>query len=144
MRIKRILEIKNLGVFSNFSWLSACQDFKQYNFFYGWNYSGNTTLSRLFKSLEDKKIHLDFPELSFKLQTDNGNLTEKNIGREFDIRVFNEEFVSENFRWNDNDFEINPVLILGKESIEFENSINKLKKEKEQTKKKKEQIEEKK
>ncbi len=105
MRIKRILEIKNLGVFNNFSWLSACQDFKRYNFFYGWNYSGKTTPSRLFKYLEDKKIHPDFPELKFKLQTDNGNLTEKDKGREFDIRVFNEEFVSENFRWKIINFE---------------------------------------
>ncbi len=71
MRIKKILKIKSFGVFSNFSWSPTCQDFKKYNFFYGWNYSGKTTFSRLFKSLEEKKIHQDFPELSFKLQTDS-------------------------------------------------------------------------
>ncbi len=98
MKIKKILEIKNVGVFSNFSWSPTCQEFKKYNFFYGWNYSGKTTLSGLFKSLENKKIHSDFPELKFKLRTDKRGLTEKDISRDFNIRVFNEEFVSENFR----------------------------------------------
>jgi len=88
MKLKRIKEIKNLGSFNDFQWESICNDFKQYNFFYGWNYSGKTTLSRIFKYLEDKKVHPDFPNLKFKLETDNGDITEQDIGQDYKIRVF--------------------------------------------------------
>ncbi|HOV33453.1 MAG TPA: AAA family ATPase [Candidatus Hydrogenedens sp.] len=131
MKILRIEQIKNLGTFSDFQWNESCDDFKKYNFFYGWNYSGKTTLSRIFKCLEDKSIHPNFPLLQFKLNIDDGNkITEKDIGNDFDIRVFNEEFIEENFKWNDENHEISPVLILGKESIELKEEREKLEKEK--------------
>lgn len=126
MEIKKISEIKNLGTFTNFQWINGCNDFKRYNFFYGWNYSGKTTLSRIFRCLEDKKTHPDFPNASFKVETDADNITEKDIGKDFNIRVFNEEFVEDNFKWNDNKHEINPVLLLGKESAELEEKVKEL------------------
>lgn len=126
MIIKKIKGIKNLGSFSDFQWVSTCNDFKQYNFFYGWNYSGKTTLSRIFKCLEDKKTHPDFPNLQFKLETDNGDITEENIGQDYKIRVFNDEFIEENFKWDDENHEIAPILILGKKSIELENQLKEL------------------
>jgi len=129
MKLKRIKEIKNLGSFNDFQWESICNDFKQYNFFYGWNYSGKTTLSRIFKYLEDKKVHPDFPNLKFKLETDNGDITEQDIGQDYKIRVFNDEFIEENFKWNDENHEITPILILGKKSIELEEQLKELTKE---------------
>ncbi|HOR46179.1 MAG TPA: AAA family ATPase, partial [Caldisericia bacterium] len=50
--IKRVSYIKNFGVFKDFDWgKSKLDDFKKNNFFYGWNYSGKTTLSRVFASI---------------------------------------------------------------------------------------------
>lgn len=121
--IKKISEIKNFGIFNNFQWNAT--EFKKYNFFYGWNYSGKTTLSRVFKCLVDKKAHSDFPNTSFKLvKDDNSIITEQNIGQDYDIRVFNEEFIEENFKWNNENAKIDPVLILGKEAKDLQNELD--------------------
>lgn len=121
---RKINSIKNLGTFTDFSWQNDCEPFKRYNFIYGWNYSGKTTLSRLFRCLELKKLHQDYPNLQFNIQTDNGDITQKDIvNNNLLIRVFNEEFIEENFKWNDENHKINPVLILGKESIELNQKL---------------------
>ncbi len=134
--IKKINSIKNLGVFSDFRWDSqSCCDFKRYNFIYGWNYSGKTSLSRLFRCLEAKKDHQDYPDLNFDIETDNGSIRENAIANNnLILKVYNEEFVEENFKWNDENHRINPVLILGKESIELMKKL----KENEELKTKKE------
>jgi hypothetical protein len=69
--IERILTIEKFGVFNDFNWNrdSTLQDFKEKNIIYGWNYSGKTTLSRIFCSLRDKKIHLDYPEAKYYIST---------------------------------------------------------------------------
>ncbi len=133
--IKKIAKISNLGTFKDFTWLRNCNEFKRYNFFYGWNYSGKTTLSRIFKFLEDKRLNPDFESVSFILKTESDEITEINIGQDFNIRVFNEDFIEENFRWNDDKHEINPVLLLSKESIELEDTVNNLIKEKDEQEK---------
>lgn len=141
---RKIENIKNLGTYSNFSWNSQfCDIFKRYNFIYGWNYSGKTTLSRLFHCLEIKKPHPDYPHLQFTIETNNGKLTERNIeNNNFSIRVFNEEFVEDNFKWNDANHRVNPVLILGKESIELQKKISEKEKEIKEKKEEEKKIEE--
>jgi len=135
MRIKKISKIKDLGTFKNFQWQDEyCDEFGQYNFFYGWNYSGKTSLSRLFKCLEDKQIHPDYSDLEFELETDNGILKRTDINKSYNIRVFNEDFVEENFQWNQEDAKIDPVLILGKEAKDLENKAKNLRKQKEEKK----------
>lgn len=139
MKIKRIKTIKNLGIFNNFQWQGNCQEFAQYNFFYGWNYSGKTTLSRVLRSLEIKGRHKDFPDMEFSIETDNGIITHRDLSNDYPIRVFNEDFVEENFLWNNEDATIPPVLILGKvpreleeQSRELENKKVKMMKDKEE------------
>lgn len=141
MKIKKIEKIESLGLYQNFAWDAQCNEFNKYNFFYGWNYSGKTTLSRLFKCLEDKKSHPDYQQLEFTITTDNGNITQKDIGSNYPIRVFNEDFVDENFEWKNENKEIEPILILGKESKEREEKLKEnetSKKTKEDTKRAKE------
>ncbi len=132
MNIIKIKEIHNLGIYSKFKWDSNCPEFKQFNFFYGWNYSGKTSLSRLFRCLEEKQCHPDYSNLSFKLETDNGEISNKNIVNDYPIRVFNEEFVEKNFKWNAEDHRVNPVLILGEDSIELQKELSKKENEKQQ------------
>ncbi|MGC8651497.1 MAG: AAA family ATPase [Minisyncoccia bacterium] len=131
MKIKKISFINNLGGFSDFKG-DEISDFKEYNFIYGWNYSGKTTFSRLFRFLEIKSIPDDFKELRFKIETDSGEITQGDIGKEYPIRVFNEDFVAENFYWDDENHEINPVFILGKEAKELEEKMKKLSKDNEE------------
>jgi len=143
MKIKRIQCIKNFGIFSNFACNdSSADDFRKYNFIYGWNYSGKTTLSRLFRCLENKHVHPDFPNIQFELKTDTNTdpiITEKSIEKEYSVRVFNEDFIEENFKWYSKEHEIEPILILGKESIELETKLTELvkKKDKREEEKKK-------
>jgi len=134
MKIKKIKKVRNFGTFDNFQWQSSCQEFEQYNFFYGWNYSGKTTLSRIFRCLETKTQHPDFPNAEFSLETDNGNITQRSISKDYPIRIFNEEFVEDNFQWNNEIAEIEPVMILGKEIKDLEIEAEKLKKDREEVK----------
>lgn len=141
MKIEKIEQIESMGLYYNFRWDAQCSGFNKYNFFYGWNYSGKTTLSRLFKCLEDKKCHPDYPQMKFSITTDNRNLTQKDIENDYSIRVFNEDFIEENFEWKNENKEIEPILILGKESKELEDKLKEIetnKKSKEDTKKTKE------
>mgnify|MGYP002612405055 FL=1 len=57
MIIKRIKSIKNFGVFNNYRIGGNTRDFNERNIIYGWNYSGKTTLSRLFYFL-NKEVEI--------------------------------------------------------------------------------------
>ncbi|MCL6523940.1 MAG: AAA family ATPase [Thermoflavifilum sp.] len=141
MRIKKISKIENLGLYKNFEWDNSCSEFKQFNFFYGWNYSGKTSLSRLFRCIEERNLHKDYPGTKFCLETENGNISESNIDQEVPICVFNEDFVEENFKWNDENHRINPVLIMGKESIGLQEELKKKEEEKQKIEEEKTNIE---
>ena len=131
MEIKKIESVTNFGQFQDFKWdENNLKEFEKINFFYGWNYSGKTTLSRLFRCLELKKLHNDYPNASFKIEIDNGELTERNLNVDYPIRVFNEDFIEDNFDWNNENSEIEPVLILGKESKELEKTLKQKQSEK--------------
>lgn len=141
MRIRKIRQIQNLGVFKDFNWDNNCPEFKQFNFFYGWNYSGKTTLSRLFRCLEGKTLHPDYPTMKFQIESDQGYISEKDVGKGFHILVFNEDFVEENFKWNDENHRINPILILGRESIELQEKLKEAELKKQKIEEEKTQIE---
>lgn len=102
--IKKINSVKNFGVYQHFSW-GSLPEFRPQNVIYGWNYSGKTTLSRLFSSLRDREIHPDFPGAEFKLQLSDGTeLTQNTIATcELPILVFNSEYIRTNLKWETND-----------------------------------------
>ena len=129
MKIKKIEKIKALGIFNDFCWQNDCNEFGKYNFFYGWNYCGKTTLSRLFRCLEIKVQHINFPSAKFSLKTDKLIITQKDIFKDYPIRVFNEDSVEEIFQWNNEDAKIDPVLILGKEAKDLGIRSKKLREE---------------
>jgi len=127
--IKKINKIKKIGVFEDFNWLDL-PDLTAKNILYGWNYSGKTTLSRVFACMENKSINPDYPEGEFNIEmtTDevHSNYTENNINEcAIVVRVFNEDFKQKNISWNGKKF--NPILLLGEESIETQNKIDELK-----------------
>ncbi|MFP2997792.1 AAA family ATPase [Spongiivirga sp. MCCC 1A20706] len=102
--IERISIIEKFGVFNDFNWNrdSSLQDFKEKNVIYGWNYSGKTTLSRLFCSLRDKTIHLDYPDAKFKLKLDNNSEFNSEDLNSFStvVFVFNKEYIDSKLTWD--------------------------------------------
>ncbi|MCE5176067.1 MAG: AAA family ATPase, partial [Caldisericales bacterium] len=94
--IKRVSYIKNFGVFKDFNWKNSnLDDFIKYNFIYGWNYSGKTTLSRVFASI-GKAIENSG---EWQIELDDGNKIKENDGnKSIDIAVFNRDYVSSNLK----------------------------------------------
>ncbi|MFT6213508.1 MAG: wobble nucleotide-excising tRNase, partial [Alphaproteobacteria bacterium] len=58
--VKTIKEIKNFGTYKDFNWnKSQIKELAGINIFYGRNYSGKTTLSRIFRAFELGKTPLN-------------------------------------------------------------------------------------
>ena len=125
--LKSIEKIKGLGVYQSYSKPAGTQDFGIKNLIYGWNYSGKTTLSRLFAQLETKSANPDLSDCEFTLGTVDDSITEKNFSRcNLSVRVFNSDFVRANLHFDGGSF--NPILLLGKESEEAQRKIDQLSK----------------
>jgi wobble nucleotide-excising tRNase len=129
--IKRI-DISDFGSYKNFKWKDSVKsdknevvDFKKLNIIYGRNYSGKTTLSRIFRSLETKTLPEGFVPHSFSMNTDSGNITAANVARnDIDVRVYNSDFIGQNLSFlSDNDGKINPFAILGEDNTEIERKV---------------------
>lgn len=122
--IKRINKIKNFGIYKDLTFCAP--EFKKYNLFYGWNYSGKTTLSRLFRCIELQQIHMDFPDAEFELiDYENNNIKQNKLdGSKCQFRVFNTDFIYDNLYWDNQ--EANPIFVLGEEDIELQKQIEEL------------------
>jgi len=123
MSLKTINKISNFGVFRAYAKPQDLAPFVEKNIIYGWNYSGKTTLSRLFHVLETKQLHGDYQNARFTFDDGSSQpLTEANIDSDSKVvRVFNSDFIERNLSWHGAAF--NPVLVLGEESIEAEKAI---------------------
>ena len=117
--IKNIRKIKNLGLFSNYTWDRELDDFRKYNLFYGWNGSGKTTLSKLFSCLE-KGNSSEFPNLKYEIDHENGIYTEKTPLNQ-KVRVFNQDYIQKNVQPANGT--ANPIFILGEENKEIADQI---------------------
>lgn len=131
--ISKILRIDNLGVFDGFQWDSTVLDekslpltFKKINIFYGRNYSGKTTISRIMRSLETHKLPERYDNPSFTIQCDDGSVIDQTMLSRHNtvIRVFNEDFVRTNLGFLcDPDKGISSFAILGAENQRIETEI---------------------
>jgi wobble nucleotide-excising tRNase len=119
--IKKLLEIKNLGIFHSYRWDNVMPDFVRFNLIYGWNGSGKTTLSELFTSFENGKLD-EYPDLKYKIETSDGEYTEKSPYR-INIRVFNQRYISQNI--DVLSCKANPIYILGEENKKLAEIIRK-------------------
>ena len=100
MKILKFDEI-NFGSYENFKWDNGLEEFKTINIFYGRNYLGKTTISRIARSFELKKKNEDFLEGKFKIRLENNKfLTQDDVAdSSLDIRVYNSDFVKENLNY---------------------------------------------
>lgn len=123
--IKRINHIKNFGVFQNYRRSGDIQDFTNLNIIYGWNYSGKTTISRVFQHFERTEKNPDFSSAEFEFETYSGDkfTEQKQSIDDRTIRTFNADFIKNNLKWDGSSFDPIQVLLLGKDSIEAEKAI---------------------
>nr|CBX30677.1 hypothetical protein N47_E41890 [uncultured Desulfobacterium sp.] len=129
----KIKKIDNYAVFNNFDWNATVRDkvdniaeFKDINIIYGRNYSGKTTLSRMFRSLEKGKLNEKYPKATFEFgHTGTDRMCHLDVANcSYDIRVYNRDYISENLKLLiDEDGTIQPFAILGESNVEIEKEI---------------------
>ncbi|MBR8001856.1 AAA family ATPase [Burkholderia vietnamiensis] len=128
------LDIASFGSFSGLNWKknlrdggNNVQDFKRLNILYGRNYSGKTTLSRIFRALETGRMPLNYVGSTFTVHGDKGDVTQAGLtGHGYDVRVYNRDFVSENLSFLINQAiggEIKTFAIVGEKNKEIEDAI---------------------
>jgi wobble nucleotide-excising tRNase len=132
MKIKSIESIEDYGIFLDYK-KNGTKDFGINNIIFGWNYTGKTTLSRIFRSLESKKYHPDYADAKFKIVIDDDTVVKQNEvpTNSLKIRVFNSDYIHENLHWGQSHDGIPPILIVGEENIKLEEEISRLKIKKE-------------
>mgnify|MGYP000052721105 FL=1 len=122
--IKKIDRISDFGIYKTFAWdTGKVKEFNERNLIYGWNYSGKTTLSRIFSSIKNKKIHRSYTSGKFSITTDTGTYDENDIESiPSNIEIFNSEYINENLKWDKNE-ELNAILFDVGSNIDIRSQI---------------------
>lgn len=120
--IKRINSIKKFGIYESYKWDNSMLDFQKYNLIFGWNYSGKTTFSRIFRCLELESLHPDFSCGKFEFELEDGTKkSETNLSKSLEIRVFNSDYIEDNIRWRGG---LEPILILGEQNVKVQEELD--------------------
>ncbi|SEW57437.1 AAA family ATPase [Chitinophaga arvensicola] len=128
------IDIQKFGLFKDYQWKQQVgggdkEVFNKINIIYGRNYSGKTTFSRVFKCLEDKKLHPHFEDARFTIyKADGAMLTHQTVANEsLNVRVYNSDFIRANLSWLSNpDGSIKPFTILGEKNVEIDRKIKEI------------------
>ena len=130
------IDIKKFGLYKNFTWHPGMmKDFNQVNIIYGRNYSGKTTLSRIFDSISQGKLHDDYFDGEFDLTDDTGKMIHagggvitKDAGLNWQVRVYNTDYVRRNLGWLNNEEagEIRAFTLLGSGNVEAQKAIDEI------------------
>lgn len=128
------IDIVSFGSFSGLEWKAAVRDngknvkqFQRLNILYGRNYSGKTTLSRIFRALETRKLPLNYLGSSFTVTGDKGPVTHASLSNHnYDVRVYNRDFVTDNLSFlvnQDVGGIIKTFAIVGEQNKEIDDAI---------------------
>lgn len=123
-RVTKLAKLRKLGVFRDYTWPAELPEFGRYNVVYGWNGTGKTTISKLFRALETR-----VPPVSGEVTLSINGATV--AGHDFPeatlpIRVFNRDFVAESV-FPVGGADVPPILVVGKESVEKQKEVEQLK-----------------
>lgn len=139
MKVTKINTIEHLAVFKDFKWDNCVKDkdgriqtFQDINIIYGRNYSGKTTLSRIFRAFETGRISDKYASPKFQLEIkDGGEIDQTQITNRQDFRVFNSDFIDENlsFLRDSVSGKIQPFAILGDGNTTLASEIESLQNE---------------
>lgn len=125
------IDIKKFGLYKDFTW-DKLQDFGRVNIIYGRNYSGKTTLSRIFDGVSQKQLHKDYLDGEFTIHTDDDvikTVTQGNMNDcPYAVRVYNSDYVKRNLSWlsNEENGEIQPFTLLGSDNVEAQKAIDEI------------------
>jgi wobble nucleotide-excising tRNase len=127
------IDIDKFGLFENFKWdthISKHRTFRKLNIFYGRNYSGKTTLSRILNSVYEQRLPANYEDSKFQLQFNDGlTISNDTIHEEhaYNFRVYNSDFVKKNLSWlYKEDGTISPFTILGSKNVEIDQKIKEI------------------
>lgn len=118
MEIKRI-DIENFGCYKNYKQhdqKGVGNDFNEgkVNIFYGRNYSGKSTYSKIFQSIELRKLPEKYDDIHFEIKLASQTIIKskeiESSSIPIDCRVFNQQFVDNNISLH-NDNKINSFQI---------------------------------
>lgn len=135
MRTQKITKIENAGVYGAFDWNSSFsnvgqseQNLNKINVFYGRNYSGKTTLSRIFRAIEKNSLPKGLESSYFELLLDDNTILNSNQIGTFDhvVRVFNSDYRKENLAFlsdTSQDGEIKSFAVIGAENVQINEKI---------------------
>jgi len=116
--IRRIGALQKIGIFDRYSHDAAVPDFKRYNLIYGFNGTGKTTISRIFRSLDEGDAQSTLPlNGRFALELTDGRIIrpdENTDALQRRLLVFNIDFINENLRWSEG--RASPVFYIGKDA----------------------------
>lgn len=127
MKISRLQRVHDYRIFRGFSWTENLPDFARFNVIYGWNGSGKTSLSNLFRHIQQRQ---PLTEGQVEVLVDQTRVSGANFGTAAlpAVRVFNRDAVDRNiFELADQQFP--PVFFLGEDSVEKQQQIERLKKQ---------------
>lgn len=133
--IHKFIRIENAGVFKDFRWNNdKLPDYKKTSIIYGQNYSGKTTLSRIVRAFETKKLPKGFESANFILQFEDKELSNSDITQTestFTPRVYNEDYIRENITFfGENDTpHSESFTVIGEKNVKLEQEIRELEKE---------------
>lgn len=124
MKITRLQRIRDYRIFRDYSWHAGLLDFSRFNLVYGWNGSGKTSLSHLFKLLGERQTTAGG---EFEFVVDDKVVTDKNINAALvpPIRVFNRNFVDASV-FETVGKELSPIYFLGEDSAEKQKQVEAL------------------
>jgi wobble nucleotide-excising tRNase len=105
--VRKISSANNFGSYKSFSWdEESIGNFRRYNLLYGWNYSGKTTLSRMFAVMGGSDIPDGIKgEFIGLIENKEETTYEWNSNDEptpLAIKVFNRDFINSNFSTDHN------------------------------------------
>ncbi len=123
-RIIKIAKLRECATFRQYSWPNTLEDFSRYNLIYGWNGTGKTTLSNVFRCLEMKRR----PDaIDAQVETSNQTIRVEDFQKHLTpmVRVFNRDFIKDHVFPDDGN--LPPVFVLGETSIKTQEALNETK-----------------
>lgn len=121
MRVERILKISGYRIFRSYRWPTELQAFSRYNLIYGWNGSGKTTISGLFRALEKRAAILE-GDVEFAIS--GGSVRGQDIPSAGipAVRVFNRDSVDRSV-FESKSVELAPIYYIGEDSVDKQREV---------------------
>lgn len=127
MKISRLHKAHDYRIFRDFTWPSNLPDFARFNVIYGWNGSGKTSLSNLFRHIQ-RRLPLTDGQVEILVEQTRVAGADFATAALPSVRVFNRDAVDRNIFEQANQ-QFPPVFFLGEDSVDKQQQIEGLSKQ---------------